>query len=402
MKRKLGDVTLSHFFELDPDSLAQKLVSWGLPAYRSGQIMQWVYRHGATRFEDMANLPAPARRTLAQHLSLAQGHVLRHLDATDGTRKLLLGWDPPQASTPTASLRVLQPDDYPPNSTECVMIPAQSKDSGKLRRTACVSSQVGCPVGCRFCASGMDGLERNLTAGQIVEQVWRLHHLDRHTADPPQIGPRPSPITNVVFMGMGEPMVNFIAVARALHLLTSEWGLNLSARKITVSTVGVPAGIRKLAELGLPVTLAVSLHAPNDELRRKIIPWASFVSIADLIEAGRNYFNKTGREVTLEYILLSGVNDQPDHARELAVVSRRLRSNINLIRFNEVPGLPFERPATDDVRRFQSILQDAGRTVHIRASRGRDIAAACGQLRRSSVAAPPDLKTEVGIGDRVS
>ncbi len=160
--------------------------------------------------------------------------------------------------------------------------------------------------------------------------------------------------------------------------------MNLSARKITVSTVGVPAGIRKLADLDLPVTLAISLHAPNDDIRKQIIPWAEFVTIEHLLDAGRAYFDKTGREITLEYILLGGLNDQPSHARELAGLTRRLRCNINLIRYNEVAGLPFLRPDDGDVQQFQAVLREAGVNVHIRASRGRDIAAACGQLRHET------------------
>lgn len=241
---------------------------------------------------------------------------------------------------------------------------------GGTRRTACISSQIGCPVGCKFCASGLGGLDGNLSAGQIVEQVWRLARL-------PDVGR----ISNVVFMGMGEPLSNFNAVTRAVRTLMADWGMGISGRRITISTVGLPAQIKRLADLALPVTLAISLHAPNDAVRQRIIPWAEFVRIEQIIDAGRYYFTQTGREVTLEYILLGGVNDQPDHARELARVARTLRSNVNLIRYNEVQPLPFARPADRDVLRFQQILRDAGVNTHIRASRGRDIAAACGQLR---------------------
>lgn len=258
------------------------------------------------------------------------------------------------------------------------MIPATSEASGRTRRTACISSQIGCPVGCKFCASGIGGLDGNLTPGQIVQQAWQL------AWDPRINKAGGGGITNVVFMGMGEPLANLRGVLPALRTLAAPWGMNLSARRITVSTVGVPAGIRKLAELDLPVTLAISLHAPNDTLRKQIIPWAEFVSIAQLLEAGQTYFARTGREITLEYILLGHVNDQPEHARELAGLARKLRSNINLIRYNEVKGMPFDRPQDDAVRQFQSILQHAGINTHIRASRGRDIAAACGQLRHET------------------
>ena len=259
------------------------------------------------------------------------------------------------------------------NQTECVMIPSDRDTSGRPRRTACISSQVGCPVGCKFCASGLGGLDGNLTAGQIVQQAWQLQQL-------PGVGR----LSNIVFMGMGEPMANLRAVLPAVKTLAADWGMGLSARRITVSTVGVPAGIRKLADLDLPVTLAISLHAPDDELRKRIIPWAEFVSIEQLVEAGRAYFEKTGREITLEYILLGGVNDQPEHAAGLAKVARRLRSNVNLIRYNEVSDLPFDRPDDGDVLAFQAALRKAGVNAHIRASRGRDIAAACGQLRHES------------------
>jgi 23S rRNA (adenine2503-C2)-methyltransferase len=252
--------------------------------------------------------------------------------------------------------------------TECVMIPAEE------RRTACVSSQMGCPVGCRFCASGLEGVEGNLTAGRIVEQVWRLGQL-------PGVGR----ITNVVFMGMGEPLANFAAVTDAIRTLNAPWGLGIGARRITVSTVGLPAAIRKLCSFEIPVTLALSLHAPNDELRRKIIPWAEYSTVAELLEACQEWFRKTGREITLEYILLGGFNDRREHAEELSRVARTIRANVNLIRYNEVDGLPFERPGDDDVLAFQSTLREAGINTHIRASRGRDIKAACGQLRHEAM-----------------
>jgi 23S rRNA (adenine2503-C2)-methyltransferase len=238
------------------------------------------------------------------------------------------------------------------------------------RRTACLSSQVGCPVGCAFCASGLGGLEGNLTVGQIIEQLHRLTWSDG--------GQR---ITNVVFMGMGEPLANLAAVTNAIRIMHSPDAFGLSARKITISTVGLPAAIRKLVQFELPVKLALSLHAPNDQLRRKLIPWAEYASISELLDACDEYFEKTGREITLEYILLRGVNDQLEHAQELAAVAGRIRANVNLIRYNEVRGLPFERPATTDVRAFHDHLRKKRINVHIRASRGRDIAAACGQLR---------------------
>jgi 23S rRNA (adenine2503-C2)-methyltransferase len=183
-------------------------------------------------------------------------------------------------------------------------------------------------------------------------------------------------------MGMGEPLANFGAVTRAVRTINAPWGMGISARKITISTVGLPKAIERLAaEVELPITLALSLHAPNDEIRRSLIPWAEFTTIEELLAACRGWFEKTGREITLEYTLMGGVNDRPEHAAELAKVARTLRSSVNLIRYNEVAGLPFRRPATEDVLAFQRILQEKGVNARIRASRGRDIAAACGQLR---------------------
>ncbi|MEZ6191599.1 MAG: 23S rRNA (adenine(2503)-C(2))-methyltransferase RlmN [Phycisphaerales bacterium] len=336
-----------------------------MPAYRAAQVLEWVYRHGVTDPAQMTNLGKADQRTLAERLSFIRGGVLGHQRATDGTQKLLVDWSlSGEIDARAGALPVLGDK---ASQTECVMIPA---DEAKPRRTACISSQVGCPVGCKFCASGLGGLDGNLTAGQIVQQVWQLGQLEG-------VGR----ISHVVFMGMGEPLSNFGEVTRAVRTITADWGLGISGRRITVSTVGLPAQIRRLAELDIPITLAVSLHAPNDALRRQLIPWAESVTIQQLIDAGRFYFDKSGREVTLEYILLGQVNDRPEHARELAQVAKKLRSNINLIRYNEVAGLPFARPTDNDVLAFQQTLRSAGVNTHIRASRGRDIAAACGQLR---------------------
>ncbi|MBX2850667.1 MAG: 23S rRNA (adenine(2503)-C(2))-methyltransferase RlmN [Phycisphaeraceae bacterium] len=368
-----------HIFDLTPDELGDVVAGLGMPRFRAKQVLEWVYAKGVADPALMTNLSQGDRELLVSEMDFVVGGVLRHERATDGTQKLLVDWDVQSGealvghqSTTGNALQVLNNPvgGGVDTQTECVMIPAKSEESGKTRKTACVSSQVGCPVGCKFCASGLGGLDGNLSAGQIVQQVWQLARL-------PGVGR----ISNVVFMGMGEPMSNFPRVVKAAKTMAADWGLGVSGRKITISTVGVPGPMKRLADEDLPFTLAISLHAPNDEIRRKIIPWAERVTVDELVEAGRYYFNKTGREITLEYILLSGLNDQPEHARELARVSKKLRSNINLIRYNEVAGLPFIRPENDDVYRFQKILKDAGRVVHLRASRGRDIAAACGQLR---------------------
>lgn len=358
--------TPPHFFSLTPDTLAEHVESLGLPRFRATQLLEWVYGKGVLDFAAMTNLSKLDRDVLAKSLLLRNGRVVTHQRASDGTQKLLLDWS--SRSDVGGLLPVLSTGD---EQTECVMIPSiKERTEGRARKTACVSSQVGCPVGCRFCASGLGGLDRNLTSGQIVEQVWSLGQL-----------PEVDRISHVVFMGMGEPLANFNAVSQAIQTMNAPWGLNISARRITVSTVGLPAQIRRLADLELPITLAISLHAPNDEIRRELIPWAERVTVKQLMDAAMYFFEKTGREVTLEYTLMRGVNDQLEHANELAGVAKKLRSHVNLIRYNEVAGLPFERPLDDDVRDFRERLASRGVNVHVRASRGRDIAAACGQLR---------------------
>lgn len=386
-------VPQEHIFEHTPESLAAWCAERRLPGYRATQILEWVYRRGVIEPEAMTNLPKGLRAALASEMTFESGRTVAAQRASDGVRKLLIEWDAGEGSAGDTPLPVLNADATrisEPGSarqTECVMIPAEGAGAGTgaARRTACISSQVGCPVGCRFCASGLGGLDGNLSAGRIVEQVWRLDRLVREERGG---GRDERGITNVVFMGMGEPLANFKSVMRAVRTLAAPWGMHLSARKITISTVGLHKAIEKLAdELDLPVTLALSLHAPNDALRRELIPWAEFTTIEQLLAACDRWFSKTGREITLEYTLLRGVNDTDGCAAELAEVARRLRSNVNLIRFNEVDGVPFERPQDSRVRAVQKILRDRGVNAHIRASRGRDIAAACGQLRHEAAAA---------------
>ncbi len=335
---------------LTRDRLAAWLAERGHPRYRADQVLEWVYGHGVESFDDMTSLPKQLRADLAGSMTLYASKVVKRSDSADGTVKLLLRW--PDGCT-----------------SECVLIPDEP------RRTACISTQVGCPVGCVFCASGLDGLARNLTAAEIVEQALRVRRLCA-----------PERLTNVVFMGLGEPLANYAATLAAVRTINAPWGLGIAARKITVSTVGLPSQMKRLAEENLQITLALSLHAPNDDLRRRLIPWAESVTIAALVEACRAYFDRTGREVTLEYVLLAGMNDQPGHAVELADLCRQMRSNVNLIPYNGVPGLPYEAPSEPDRHRFLRLLRERGVNAHLRRSRGPDIAAACGQLRREQAA----------------
>jgi len=373
-----------HIFAMTPETLTEWCLERRLPKFRAKQILEWVYVKGIADPELMTNLSNADRAMLSREMTFLSGPTVAHQLATDGTQKLLIEWPDnidtktvdAQEATVNKNTRLPIIDQEMPYSntarqTECVMIPAVDTD----RRTACVSSQIGCPVGCTFCATGIGGLDGNLSSGRIVEQVWRLTHLKGVQR-----------ISNVVFMGMGEPLANIAAVIEATKILAAPWGMGVSARKITISTVGMHKAIEKLADaLDLPVTLALSLHAPNDNLRRQLIPWAEFTTIEQLVDACSIWFKKTGREITLEYILLGGVNDRPEHAVELAAIVKKLRANVNLIRYNEVKGLEFSRPTGDDVHHFQRVLREQGVNCHIRASRGRDIAAACGQLRHDQM-----------------
>ncbi|MFH1748734.1 MAG: 23S rRNA (adenine(2503)-C(2))-methyltransferase RlmN [Planctomycetota bacterium] len=342
------------------DELRDWLVAEGLQRFRADQLVEWIYTKGAASFDEMTNLSKSLRARLKECCQLYTSKTLKEARSEDGTRKLLLQW-------------------LDGATCETVWIPEQN------RHTACLSSQIGCAVGCRFCASGVAGVRRNLTAGEIVEQALRVAGMVRSTttaADPP------TRLTNIVMMGMGEPLANYDALIKAVRIINAPWGLNIGARRITISTVGLPQQIRRLAREDLQLNLALSLHAPNQALRAELIP-SSQVPISDLIDACNEYFQRTGREITLEYVLLDGVNHQPLHARQLAGIAKRLRCNVNLLRYNPVPDLPYGRPSSTTTYEFQRRLRDQGVNAHVRTSRGRDIEAACGQLRRRTAESGP-------------
>ncbi|MDR7429187.1 MAG: 23S rRNA (adenine(2503)-C(2))-methyltransferase RlmN [Armatimonadota bacterium] len=330
----------------------EELVSWvaGLnePPYRGRQLARWIHGRGARSFEAMTDLPASLRRRLAEEARLATLRVLRRTTSADGsTTKYLLACE--DGST-----------------VESVWM--RYADG---RRSACVSTQVGCGMGCTFCATGLSGFGRNLTAGEITDQVHVMQH---------DQGER---VTHVVFMGMGEPLANLDASVRAVRLLNAAYGLRVGVRRITVSTVGLVPQIRRLAQLRLGCTLAVSLHAPDDELRSQLVPINRRYPIRDLLEACQEYTALTGRRVTFEYVLLEGVNDTPDHARRLAERLQGLLAHVNLIPWNPVPSLPYRRPGPERVRQFARIVRAKGVPVTVRVERGVDILAACGQLREA-------------------
>jgi 23S rRNA (adenine2503-C2)-methyltransferase len=328
---------------LDRAELEEIARSLGEPAYRGGQLARWLYRRGAESFVEMTDLPALLRERLSRTASVGRSEVVRRQAARDGTVKLLLRYaDGKQIET--------------------VVLPYPDRTS------VCISSQVGCAVGCVFCATATMGFTRNLSAGEMVDQVLTAR---RHSP-----GER---VTHVVVMGMGEPLLNFRNLIKTFRLLQGEVGL--SYRHLTVSTAGHVPGIRRLAEEGLPVTLALSLHAPNDELRAELIPMSRKWGVDEVMEAVGQYTMKTGRRVTLEYLLLARVNDEEEHGHQLGRLARGMITHVNLIPWNAADSLTrFEAPSPARVRRFRSVLESYGITVTQRMERGQDIAAACGQL----------------------
>jgi 23S rRNA (adenine2503-C2)-methyltransferase len=344
---------LRHLLDLSDSALREWLAAVGEPAYRAGQIFDWVFRRRAADASEMTDLPAALRERLAAEMVVRSGREAARSVAPDGTAKLLLAW----------------PDDA---TTECVMIPGANH-----RRTACLSTQVGCDVGCTFCASGIGGALRDLTAGEILEQALAIADL---------LAAGGERLSHIVFMGMGEPLANYDATVAAARRLNADHGMGIGQRRLTLSTVGLPKQIERLASEGLQITLAVSLHAPNDPLRRELIPWARGIPLKRLLEACGRYFAGTGREVTFEYCLLDGVNDRPEHAAELAAIARDLRAHVNLMMYNPVPALPYGRPSRNRAIGFLKQLRAAGVNAHLRESRGLEADAACGQLRRRAAA----------------
>ena len=321
------------------------------PAYRADQILQWVYEKQADSFASMTNLPAPVREKLAVDFELNAVQSVHTRHATDTTEKFLF------------ELR-----DHA--LIETVLIPATpGLTSQSDRHTVCVSTQVGCAYGCRFCASGLDGVRRNLTAAEIVDQVLQVQKIT---------GER---VSNLVFMGMGEPLANYDNVLRALRILNAPWALGIGARKITVSTVGLAPRIRQLADEPMQIRLAISLHGATDAVRSQIMPVSKKHPLTELLEACDYYVNTRHRMLTFEYILIENVNDMLDQAYKLASLARQLHAKVNLIPYNPVEGLPWKRPDRERCKMFQHTLKTAGVTATLRTEKGTDIAAACGQLR---------------------
>jgi 23S rRNA (adenine2503-C2)-methyltransferase len=350
---------------LEPEtwkSLAAWLAERGHKAFRLAQIRKWVFEGRAQCFEEMSDLPKTLRGQLAEEFSIWTSRVVRHLNSADGTEKLLLEFQPR-------------------NATEGVPY----KDGGRIecvllregeRRSICISTQVGCAMGCVFCASGLDGVDRNLTSGEIVEQMLLLQRLL----------PADERLSHIVVMGMGEPLANLDNLLPALDEASAEDGLGISHRRVTISTVGLPKQLHRLCELNTRYHLAVSLHAPNNELRNLIVPVNKNIGLKEILEAADRYYEVSSRRLTFEYVLLAGINDQPQHARQLAAVLRGRPALLNVIPYNPVAGLPYATPSPAAIRTFREILVNAGINVQFRQRKGDEINAACGQLRRSEPA----------------
>lgn len=334
------------------DELTVELETLGQPAYRAGQVMEWLYDKRVDKWEDMTSLPAGLRRDLAGRYDFPRVETVRVLGSEDTTRKFLFRLGDG-------------------NLVESVLIPASPALYAERsdRRTLCVSSQVGCAYGCKFCASGLGGFSRNLDAGEIVAQILKVEAAAKERVD------------NLVFMGMGEPLANLANVLRAITILNAPWGVGIGARHITVSTSGLVPQIRELADQPLQIRLAVSLHGPNDAVRGQIMPVNRKYPVAELIEACRYYRARKKQKITFEYILIEGINDGLDAAKELAGLSRELGAKVNLIPYNAVEGLEWKRPSVTRQRAFHAVLEAAGVQSTIRLEKGHDIDAACGQLR---------------------
>ncbi len=359
------------------EQLAVKFAEWGQPDYRVDQLLQWLYTKRVGKWEEMTNLSKALREHLAAEFAFHTHELVRKQGARDTTQKFL--WRLHDHAL-----------------VESVLIPANPALYGEQsdRHTLCVSTQVGCAYGCKFCASGLDGWKRNLEPYEIVEQVTAIERW--HDAQPEELeridGTRKSDraINNLVIMGMGEPLANYDNLLKALRILNAPWGAGIGARKITISTSGLAPRIRQLAGEPLQFRLAISLHGATDDVRSRIMPVNRKHPIAELAEACAYYQEKKGRMITFEYILIAGINDGLDQVRPLAALARRLNAKVNLIPYNKVDGLKWERPDERSQENFLGALEHQGVIATLRREKGGDIDAACGQLR---------LKTERELKD---
>ena len=361
------------------EEVAARFKEWGEPAYRVDQVLDWIYRRRATGWDAMTDLPKALREKLATTFSLVALELVRKQGSGDTTQKFL--W-------------TLRDGSF----IESVLIPANPALYGDRadRHTLCVSTQVGCAYGCRFCASGLEGWKRNLGAEEIVDQVLAVERWHRSQSSEFRVSsfesartpretrddkPETRLIDNLVIMGMGEPLANYENLLKALRILNAPWGGGIGARKITVSTSGLAPQIRKLADEPLQFRLAISLHGATDDVRTQIMPVNRKYPLKDLTDACVYYQERKGRMITLEYILIAGVNDGLDQIKPLAQLAKKLHAKVNLIPYNKVEDLPWERPGEQVQDAFLTALERQGVTATLRREKGHDIDAACGQLR---------------------
>jgi 23S rRNA (adenine2503-C2)-methyltransferase len=358
------ETTGKNILDFSYPQLKELVRSMGQPAYRAEQILWWIYGKLATSFEEMTDLPQSLRQKLSEAASLSGLTPVDEKISADGqTRKVLFRLD--DGKTIESSFMLYEKD-----------------GSSRERRTVCVSPQVGCAIGCSFCATGQQGFERNLSPGEIIGQVlYFMRLVSAKQQGNEEQSPARRLVTNVVFMGMGEPLANYEKVWQAVVTLNSKRGLGLGARQITISTVGLVPQIRRLAGESIHIELAVSLHAADDALRNKLVPVNKKYPLSQLIPACRDYFKKTGRRPTFEYALFQGVNDSVNYARELAHLLEGMNCQVNLIAGNPTNCKEFTPSPMKKVLAFQKILRDSGISSTVRVSRGVDIEAGCGQLR---------------------
>jgi 23S rRNA (adenine2503-C2)-methyltransferase len=338
---------------------------WNEPAFRVAQLLDWLYARRATSWDAMSNLPKILRGKLSENFSLQTLELARKQGAHDTTQKFL--WKLADGAF-----------------IESVLIPANPALYGEAsdRHTLCISTQVGCAYGCRFCASGLDGWKRNLGVHEIVEQILATERW--HAAQPKEESPEPTAdrvVNNIVVMGMGEPLANYDNLIKALKILNAPWGGGIGARRITISTSGLAPQIRKLAVEPMQFRLAISLHGATDEVRNRIMPVNKKYPLHELTGACEDYQKVKGRMITLEYILIAGINDSLEQTRPLATLAKKLYAKVNLIPYNKVEGLPWVRPADEVCERFVAALEKLDVTATLRREKGGDIDAACGQLR---------------------
>ena len=346
-----------------PESLGERLVAGGHSRYRAGQIFEWLYPKRVERSDLMTNLPAPLRAWIDENYDFEATSLVQRKASSDVTQKIL------------QRLR-----DGSLIETVIIRAPMEGVGQEKSRRTICISTQVGCAYGCKFCASGLEGWKRDLSIGEIVSQLVQVCRIE-DKSDPARAAEGLASFDNIVVMGMGEPLANYENLLAALRIVNAPWGFGFGARRVTISTSGVVPKIHKLAEEPLGFRLAISLHGATNEVRNQIMPVNKKYPLEELIPAAKAFARKHGRMLTLEFILIEDINDSLDQARRLAVIARELHAHVNLIPYNKVEGLPWVRPSLTRQERFVHELRGLGVTATLRREKGHDIDAACGQLR---------------------